>query len=348
MTARWGVKASGPGVPQGRVVPHNHRNDVFGHDIEGQQKASWHLPLPGFLPSTLSLRAKSSTGSVRWVRWADSLRVPALIVAAVAVLGIELPAHAQGRLDARYVVTLAGLPIGKGAWVIDIGEDQYTAAASGTTTGLLRVFSSGQGTGAARGHIIGGTPVPATFAASITADKRTDETRISIVSGHVKDFRVDPPVDPDPERVPVTDAHRVGVTDPMTGSLIRVPGNGDPLRPEACNRVIPVFDGRLRYDLKLAYKRTEQVKAEKGYQGPAIVCAVYFVPLAGYVPSRKTVKYLIEQRNMEIWLVPIAATRVLVPFRIAIPTPIGLGVLQATQFVSAAQPARATALPRTQ
>ena len=41
---------------------------------------------------------------------------------------------------------------------------------------------------------------------------------------------------------------------------------------------------------------------------------------------------------MEVWLAPIAGTRVLVPFRVAMPTPIGLGVLQATQFVSAALP----------
>ena len=44
---------------------------------------------------------------------------------------------------------------------------------------------------------------------------------------------------------------------------------------------------------------------------------------------------------MEVWLVPIAGTRVLVPFRVSIPTPIGLGVMQATQFVSVAQPPRA-------
>ena len=43
---------------------------------------------------------------------------------------------AQGKLDARYTASLAGVPIGKGAWIIDIGEDQYTAAASGMTAGI--------------------------------------------------------------------------------------------------------------------------------------------------------------------------------------------------------------------
>lgn len=30
------------------------------------------------------------------------------------------PASAQGRLDAKYEASLAGLPIGKGAWVVDV------------------------------------------------------------------------------------------------------------------------------------------------------------------------------------------------------------------------------------
>ena len=52
------------------------------------------------------------------------------VAAAAAALVSAEPAHAQGRLDARYTVTLAGLPIGKGAWVIDIAENQFTAAQS--------------------------------------------------------------------------------------------------------------------------------------------------------------------------------------------------------------------------
>src|SRR5262245_59328223 len=58
---------------------------------------------------------------------------------------------AQGKLDARYTVTLAGLPIGRGAWVIDIGEESFTASASGATSGLLQVFASGHGQSASRG-----------------------------------------------------------------------------------------------------------------------------------------------------------------------------------------------------
>jgi hypothetical protein len=260
--------------------------------------------------------------------------------ALVALAGVS-PALAQGRVDARYQVTLGGLPIGKGAWVIDIAEDQYTAAASGATSGMLRVFASGQGSGASRGYMVSGLPVPASFAGSITADKKTEEIRMSLEKGDVKDFVITPPTQPNPERIPLTDAHRKGAIDPMSAMLLRVSGNGNPVSPQACQRVLPVFDGRVRYDLALVFKRIEQVKTEKGYEGPVVVCGVYFSPVAGHVPDRAAVKYLVKQRDMEIWFAPVAATRVVVPYRVVIPTPIGVGVMEATQFVSVAQPSRA-------
>jgi hypothetical protein len=270
------------------------------------------------------------------------------VAVTAVVVAMSDPVAAQGRLDARYSVSLAGMPVGKGAWVIDIAENQFTSAASGATAGLLRVFASGQGSGASRGFIVGGVPVPASFAASITSDKKTEEIRMTLASGDVKDFAVTPPVPDDPERVPVTEAHTHGVSDPMTGSLVRVPGTGNPLSPQACQRTTPIFDGRLRYNLQFAYKRMEQVKTDKGYEGPVVVCAVYFVPVAGYIPHRAAIKYLTSQREMEVWLAPVGTTRVLVPYRISIPTPIGVGVMEATQFVSVVQPRAAAVGPKTQ
>jgi hypothetical protein len=157
-------------------------------------------------------------------------------------------------------------------------------------------------------------------------------------SGAVKDLSVDPPTIPNPERIPLTDAHRRGVVDPMSAGLMRVAGNGDPVSPEACRRTIPVFDGRMRFDLQLSFKRIEKVQAQKGYQGPVAVCSVQFVPLAGHVPDRPAIKYLMAQRDMEMWLAPIPGTRIVVPYRISLQTPLGQGVLEATQFIAAAAP----------
>jgi hypothetical protein len=227
--------------------------------------------------------------------------------------------------------------------VIDITDDHFSANASGATAGLMRIFASGHGQSAARGAVSGGQLVPGTYASSIITDQKHDEVRMALSGGTVKEFVADPPNVPSPDRVPLTEAHRHGVSDPMTASLLRVPGTGDPIAPQACQRRLSVFDGRMRYDLQLAFKRFERVKTEKGYQGTVVVCAVQFLPIAGHIPDRVAIRYIVELRDIEVWAAPIAGTRVMVPYRVSVPTPIGLGVMQATQFVSVPNPSKATA-----
>jgi hypothetical protein len=248
-----------------------------------------------------------------------------------------------GKLEAKYEASLAGIPVGKGTWAIDISDDQYSAVASGGTAGLLKAFAGGSGSGAATGRVVAGTLVPSNYTATTASSKKSETIRMLITPGYIKDYSIEPEPPVDPERIPVTDAHRRGVIDPMTGSLMRVPGTGDVLAPDSCRTGTSVFDGRMRYDLKLDYKRVENVKAEKGYHGLALVCAIYFTPIAGYVPDRAAIKYLAAQRNMEVWLVPIAGTRVLVPYRVTVPTPLGTAMLEATEFVTSAAPPKAVA-----
>jgi hypothetical protein len=261
--------------------------------------------------------------------------------AAACLLTLSLPcggASAQGRLEAHYVATLAGMQIGKGAWTIEIGDDQFSATANGMTTGLLRVFATGDGNGTSRGAVRGDNLVPTLYVSTINNDKKVEELKIVMSAGNVKDLVVEPPTMPHPDRIPLTDAHRRGVLDPMSATLVRVPGTGDTVTPEACRRTLPVFDGRMRFDLQLSFNRIEQVRAQKGYQGPVAVCGVRFVPVAGHVPERPAIKYLAAQRDMEIWLAPIAGTRVVVPYKVSLPTPLGRGVLEATQFITMATP----------
>jgi hypothetical protein len=287
----------------------------------------------------------------RWLGW--SVR-PAAFAAAVFVTAAAFAtdasrvATAQGRLEAEYTVSLSGIPIGRGNWVIEITEDQFSATATGGTVGILRFFSKGQGGSASQGTISAGQPVPTKYTTSITTDKKFDDVRMEFAGGNVKDFAVDPPVGPHPDRIPVSDADRRNVLDPMTAVLDPVSGSGDPLSPQACGRTVSVFDGRLRYDLRSEFKRMDLVKSDKGYEGPVVVCAVYFVPISGYIPDRYAIKYLAAMRDAEVWLAPIAGTRVVVPYRFSLPTPVGTGVLQATQFISVAKPPRAAANVKTQ
>jgi hypothetical protein len=243
-------------------------------------------------------------------------------------------AQAQSKLEARYGVSLAGIPLGSGTWVIDINGEQYTAVANGRTSGLVKLISDGTGSGGSRGTFHGASVMATSYVSNSVTDKKADEVRMVLRGGVVKEAVAIPPLDPTPDRVPVTEAHRKGVVDPMSAAITPVAGKGEVLAPEACKRKLAIFDGRQRADIDLVFKRMDQVKAEKGYQGPVVVCTVLYRPIAGHRPERDAIKYLIAQRDMEMWLAPINGTRVLVPFRFSVPTPFGLGVLQANYFVA--------------
>ena len=74
------------------------------------------------------------------------------------------------------------------------------------------------------------------------------------------------------------------------------------------------------------------MRTESGYQGRTIVCAVGYDPIAGHEASDFRVKYLRQSTGMEMWLAPIADTRVLAPIRISVPTLVGTAELAATRF----------------
>lgn len=248
-------------------------------------------------------------------------------------------AHAQGKLEAHYRVSLGGLPIGSGAWVIDLADDHYTMAASGQATGVMKAFSSGDGAAAVRGNIAGVKLAPSTYAINVRTSSRLDQVRIALAGGAVKDLSVEPPVQPDSKRVPLTEGHKRGVIDPVSAGMVPSAGaNG--LGPEACNRTLPIFDGRQRFDLALSYKRMDRSQAEKGYDGPVVVCAVKYVPVGGYEPDKAATRFLRDSDEMEMWFAPIAGTRFLAMYRITIPTLIGPAVLEANRFVTTAKTSR--------
>jgi hypothetical protein len=266
------------------------------------------------------------------------------ILAAVTtalVLSGGTPAPAQtGKLQARYTGSLAGIPLGRGTWTVDLAGGQYTASAAGKTTGILQVFAGGHGAVEAKGTVTGGKPVTSTFASNVVSDKKLDVVRISVAGGNVKDYSAEPPVLQTPDRVPVTDAHRRGVVDPMSATLMPVAGQGSPLKPEACNRTLAIFDGRGRFDVALSYKRMDRARSEQGYDGPVVVCAVRYRPISGHRPSRAAIQYLMQSRDIEVALAPIGETRVLIPYRVTIPTVLGAAVLEATHFVTSSDHAR--------
>lgn len=251
-----------------------------------------------------------------------------LILASVGLTS----ANAQGKLDAYYTATLLGLPIGHISWTVDLKENHFSSIATGSIAGFLRLFLDAQGSVSAEGLLSSGKPVPSKFQLKLLAGKWSDDVGIVFVGNRAKETVLPTSVAPSAEYVPIKDGDRVGASDPMTALLVYVGGNGATTVPQACERTVAIFDGHTRYTLRLTFERLSTVRATEGYEGQVVVCAAKFFPVAGYDPKHFLVTYLAAQRETEIWLAPLGSTRILVPYRAAISTPMGVGVLEATKF----------------
>jgi hypothetical protein len=265
-----------------------------------------------------------------------------LFSAFLVLASLTAPALADGKLEARYTVTLVGITVGAGTWTLEVGDDSYAGTASGKVAGIVKLITSGEGSASARGQIVGAKVVPISYMLNSTRGSKSDNVRMAMAGNVVREFSALPPPSSGGDRVPLTEEHKKGVVDPGGAAVMPVTGTDDPLQPEACNRTIPVFDGRQRYDLVMNYDRTEVAKHIKGYTGSLIVCRVGYRPIAGHRSGREDLITLADNKTIEVWLGPVAGTHVLVPVRVSLVTTFGTLVVQATEFITAPRPRQAS------
>jgi hypothetical protein len=243
-------------------------------------------------------------------------------------------AHAQ-KLEARYVISMTGIRVGQSAWTVNIDNDRYSASASGGSVDILNVLLRGEGVAQVSGSIKDGRPAPANFSSSVVEDGEKIDLKMTLDESTVTAVEDNAPP-PGADRVPLTQSHVRGVTDPLTALLLPIEGDAAVPTKESCQRTLAIFDGRRRYDLVLSFKRMEEMR-DKEDGGRVLVCNVILRPIAGHRASSMIMKYVAGRRDMEIAFAPIAATRLLAPFRLSVPTLIGTMAVQATSFETSPQ-----------
>ena len=261
-----------------------------------------------------------------------------IALAAALLLSPLAPAQAQGKLDASYVISFMGITVGKASWRASLSLHDYVIAASGQASGIVKAVASGEGVASAHGKLRDGRLLPSSYTSSVTRDEKI-EIRMALDAGAVTELKAETPP-PTTERVPVGDAHKAGIVDPLSALLV---ATDEGLTSFACRRSLPVFDGRHRYDLQLTFKRMDWVKADRGYRGPVVVCSVRFQPIAGHRSTSTLTNFLADGRDIELWLAPIAGTLVLAPFRASVASMVGNLVIQAKDFDTMALPSRRAA-----
>jgi hypothetical protein len=249
--------------------------------------------------------------------------------ALAAMLSVAAASASAASLDARYQVSLLGLTLGTANLSGGIDGASYKLDVVAKLTGLIGGFTGGRGSGAATGSFDAGKPTPTTFAVSSASSSESRTVRMALDGGSVAAVEIAPPIDAKPDRVPLTEGHKRNVVDPLSAFLMPVNGKGG--AAAACNRTLPIFDGAARYDIKLSYSGTRQVKME-GYSGPISICQARYVPIAGHRALRPSTKFMAENKEISVWLAPVASTNLMVPVRISVKTMIGTAVIEASQF----------------
>jgi hypothetical protein len=234
-------------------------------------------------------------------------------------------------LRATYAISLLDLPIGTGTVRALITPNSYEVTGSARLNALARLVNNSHGASRGRGAIVAGHVSPVAFATVAANSNMTRTIRMAIKNNVVAAIDISPPFGDSPDRVPLKPEDKADIVDPVGAYIFPAPKSGPAVSAAACDRTLPIFDGYTRFNLKLSYVGQNEVQA-KGYSGPVAICAVRFEPVAGHRKDRPAIKYMEENKDIQIWLAPVAGVPVLAPYRVSIKTMVGTLDIEATEF----------------
>jgi hypothetical protein len=233
-------------------------------------------------------------------------------------------------LRSEYAVSVLGLPVGRAQLRAEFGDGRYSIRFSGKVKGLARLFSDAEASARASGTESPARLQPSSYTHSVTEDDKTETVRLSFSGSDVSAVSAEPPRRHPERYVPVTTADKANVIDPVTALVWPVT---EPAAAQLCDRTLPLFDGRQRFDLVLSYSRTEVVEGgDDGYSGPAAVCAIRYRPISGHRPGKESVEFMAANKDLEVWMAPVGDLGVAAPVKIRIRTSFGPLVLEAMRF----------------
>ena len=237
---------------------------------------------------------------------------------------------------AVYDINFNGFNVGTFEFQSQAEQQSYTLLGNARLSVLLGAFTW-DGETRSFGLIVKQEPKPASFTFDFRSNLRAGSTKLGFANGAVTNIAHLPPEPPKPDIIPVREQHLKGVIDPL--SAIMVISRGSSANP--CDRRIPIFDGKERFDLVFSYKRDMRVveQAPSGQPDVAHVCRVKYLPIAGHKADSDT-SFMAANNEIEVALRPIPSANVFIPYQISIPTMAGSATIvsKRVEIVSPGKP----------
>lgn len=254
--------------------------------------------------------------------------------AALPLSGSSRAGSGLSKLSGVYTIHFSGLRLGTFKVWSNVEGGGYSMRGQGELKFLTSLLFELKGGTTSTGAVTENGPRPASFAFDFRTRKKRGRLAMQFKGGKVKEVTSKPPLKESDKDVPLTNKHVNGVLDPLSAMFFTARTDGAGLDESVCDRKLPIFDGKQRFDLRLSHKRTVNVRAKgkSGYEGPAIVCKVKYVPIAGYNPGHSAIEFLSDTDEIAVWLIPVPGNGMYVPYHITIPTPYGTATATATSF----------------
>jgi Protein of unknown function (DUF3108) len=250
-------------------------------------------------------------------------RLPALALVLLPLAGAQAADGWPTRVQASYDIDFNGLNVGTFDFSSSQAGTAYTLTGSGKLSLLLGAFKW-KGDTQTTGTMAADGPKPQNFNFGYSGSSKSGSTRMSYSADTVSSVLHDPPSPPKEGIVPVQTQHLKAVLDPLSAILALTKGTtGNP-----CQRRIPVYDGKARFDLLLSPRGQVQLaeKRPSGQPGTGYVCRVKYVPIAGHKADQET-RFMSGSDGIEVILRPVPSANVFVPYKITIPTAAGSATL---------------------
>jgi hypothetical protein len=264
----------------------------------------------------MTVKAASVAAGVRSILAGLSLSIAASLGSAgTAAASENWPAN----LRALYDINFNGFHVGTFEFQSQSERQSYTVLGNAKLSVLLGAFSWDAET-RSFGLFVNQAPKPASFSFDYKSSLRAGSTKLGFANGAVTDISHLPPEMPRLDIIPVREHHLKGVVDPLSAIMLLARGSS----ANPCDRRIPIFDGKERFDLLFSYKGERKVveQAPSGQPGVAHVCRVRYLPIAGHKVDSDT-SYMAANNEIEVALRPVPSANVFIPYHVSIPTMAG-------------------------
>ena len=250
----------------------------------------------------------------------------ALAAALSATIALGAPPAQAETFKSEYVVSIFGLSVARSNFTTNLEGARYSVSGGLRSAGLAEFFDDTHGTISATGKLGPAGLVPASYAVDYTTGSKKKRTALGFSGGGVTSVSNTPAIRKGANWIEVTPSHLKGVADPIMAFVVKA----DSLE-SVCSKTLHVFDGETRADFVMSPAGRTEMET-KGYSGPAITCALRFVPLSGYRAGKKQIEYLKKSRNMQATFAPLGDTGFYAPVVAKVGTQIGTVTIRAARF----------------